>query len=522
MTKLSILAVDVLENVHLEYIKSRSINTIVCNESKLKYVPENIQIVNAEIYRIEGTWRAYQFNEAIISKIWSSFSSKFVVDNINIKPAVAKLIYWTNYRIGAIQQCLKANFEGQDIHDLTSYTFSSKLKGIIKYFKLFYENNFKGKSKNFGDLPSFKNNGEVIGILVNNDFELLLYQYIIEELKTQKIVIFHFGEIANDITFHLHENISLIDLSKISYTPKQSFFLPFFRSKEELYVANMIYQNWHNIGSEIARYQYILSTGIKKILINVGENLPFRNLMKPVFGDKVEVFNTMNGIKSGEAHDADINFDKWFVWDNELRDLLVNKCHINRDKLIVAGHLAEDHIRYHKFGNSIQIDTQLIDKNIVISVFSVRGKRKEKVDLFDFLYHKIREAENILLIVKPHPLEKKEDYILPEFDTNRVIFIDESLKNSKPALYDLLHISDLSIVFGSTVALESSWIKTPCITFEYRQTSLIHNIESKYIQHISQIDQLKNQLNVISKKEVNTSSSGTDRVSETIVKKIKN
>lgn len=521
MTKYKILAVDVLDSIHLEYIKSKQINKVVCNESKLRHPIDNVEIINAEIYRIEGTWQAYQFNEGILDSLWKKASNHLKIDGIDVRAAAAKLIYWTNYRIGAIKYCLQNNFEGHEIHDQTSYTYGSKLRGILKYFKLLYDNNFKGQVNHFEHQQSFKNSGEKIGILVNNDFELLLYQYIIEELNTEKIIIFHYGEISKDIKFHHYNNITLINLSKISYTPKQSMFIPLNLLKDELNMANMLYQNWHNLGSEIHRFKYIKSTGIKKILMNVGENLPFRNLMKPIFGNEIEVINTMNGIKSGEAHDADINFDQWFVWDKELKQLLIEKCFIPEEKLVVTGHIAEDHIRYHQFGNSIHIDLDLIKEKKVISVFSVRGMRKEKVDLFKLLYELIGKRDDLVIIIKPHPLEKVEDYIRPDFETNRVIFIDESLKNSKPALYDLLHISDLSIVFGSTVALECSWIKTPCITFEYKSTSLIHNLESEFIEHISKLSDLEKHLHNIQKKQ-NIKNTGEDiKVSERIMKKLK-
>jgi len=522
LTKFKVLAVDVLDGIYLEFIQSKQINKIVCNESKLRQPIDNVEIINAEIYRVEGTWQAYRFNESILNSLWNKASRHLKIDGIDVRPSAAKLMFWTNYRIGAIKHCLETNFKGHEIYDLTSYTYGSKLRGLLKYFKLFYDNNFKGKTNTIEDNQAFSNSGESIGILVNNDFELLLYQYIIEELKSEKIIVFHYGEISKDIKFHIRENITLINLSKISYTPKQSFFIPFNLSKDELYMVNLMYQNWHNLGSEIHRFTYIKSTGIKKILINVGENLPFRNLMKPIFGDDIKVVNTMNGIKAGEAHDADINFDQWYVWDKELKQLLVDKCFIPEEKLIVTGHLAEDHIRYHKFENSIQIDLNIIKEKKVISVFSVRGMRKEKVDLFKLLYELIQKREDVTIIIKPHPLEKMEDYIRPDFETQNVIFIDESLKNSKPALYDLLHISDLSIVFGSTVALECSWIKTPCITFEYKSTSLIHTLESDFIEHISKLSELEEHLKTLKKKKSIQNTGGNDKVSERIVKNLKN
>ena len=50
--------------------------------------------------------------------------------------------------------------------------------------------------------------------------------------------------------------------------------------------------------------------------------------------------------------------------------------------------------------------------------------------------------------------------------------------------------SDLSICFGSTVALESKWFGVPCITFEKREESLIYLTDNETIFHVKELDEL--------------------------------
>ncbi len=522
MTQSKVFSTDVFDSTDLDNIKHLAIDTVVCNENRVKNLPENIKVINAEIYRIEGTWKAYEFNNSILNRIWKSYKSKFSIRSIDIRPAASKWMYWTNFRIGALEVCIDKEFAGADIVRQSSFQAGSKLKEIVKYFKIFAENNLKALRSRKPDINFEIHGSPRIALLVNNDFEIILYRYIIDYLKEEQIIIFHYGNIDFQHEYINKSNIQLIDLSKISCFAKQALMLPFVLDKTALSMSNILFQNWHSLSSEIARYEFMKDTGIQKILINVGENMPLRNLMKPVFGEQIQVLNTMNGLKSGEAHDADINFDKWFVWDTEMKDLLVRDCHLNPETLIVSGHLSEDHIRHHQFENTIKLDLSYVKDKKIITVFSVRGNRKEKVDAFHLLYKMLNDNPDWFIIVKPHPLEKKSDYIWPEFKNPNVIYVDEQLKNSKSALYDLLHISDLSLVFGSTVALESSWVKTPCITFEYRSVSFVHTVNTEYISHIDSIDMLKDRLTDLKKCQKSKDSLNSTSVSYTIASILKN
>lgn len=522
MIRNKVFATDVFDESDLYIIREKGIKTVVCNENRVKKLSDDIQVFNAEIYRIEGTWKAYDFINSIIDKLWKSHKNKFIIKSIDLRPVASKWIYWTNFRIGALYACIGKHYPEADITWKQSFEAKSKLKELVKYVKIYIENSIRAIRSKKHEVHLVVNGSPRIGILVNNDFEVIQYKYILNYLKDENIILFHYGNIDLQQDCVNQANIQLIDISKISYHAPQRFLWPFFLNKTTLWMSNILYQNWHSISSEIVRYEFIKTTGIKKILINVGENIPLRNLMKPVFGDEVQVINTMNGLKSGEAHDADINFDKWLVWDNEMKDLLVKDCHINSNSLIVTGHLSEDHIRHHRFDNIMGLDINHLKNKKIITVFSVRGNRKEKVDAFHLLYEMLNENNDWCIIIKPHPLEKKSDYILPEHNNPNVIFVDEKWKNSKSALYDLLHLSDLSLVFGSTVALECSWIKTPCITFEYKSVSFIHIVNNEYIQHIDTIDLLRRQLSDLKKCEKSIDLINSTSVSNTIATILKN
>lgn len=515
MVNKRIFLCDILNETELKFAIRRNSNCVICNEVDLSFpLPESIEIINAEVYRIEGTWLAYEYNKKIVESLLSGKKKYFFIKGYDISKAINKMVYWTNYRTGALKYAL-GNMKGdyvlvRDIPFLPGKWW----KEILKYFRLM----LLSKRNNRVSKPAQSGQGinGRIGILVNNEFELKFYRHIIERLNSKGLILFHYGNISADILEQYASSVPETNLSVLHSGVHPKFTNPFFLSKEELNVLNIVCSEWQNTADELLRYEYIRSCGIRKLLINVGENLPLRNLMKSVFGNDIMVYNTMNGMKSGEAHDSDIFFDKWFIWDERMKEILTGKCGIAEDKMIVCGHLAQDQIAHYTYHNSIGIKDIELEK-IVISVFSVRGKRKEKKETFAVLYDFIKSHPEYLLLVKPHPLEKESDYVLPITGTENVIFIPEKLKNSKEALYDQLLISDLSIVFGSTVALESSWMGVPCISIEYRDQSFIYSAGQADITHLKSVDELRNILLKTSKKKKDKPISTADVADKTVL-----
>lgn len=261
--------------------------------------------------------------------------------------------------------------------------------------------------------------------------------------------------------------------------------------------------------------------GLKAALINEAETGIYGAVVSEVLRNhNVRVYNTMNGMKSGEAQDGHINFDKWFVWDEQIKSLLVNQNHIPADKLIISGHLREDYIRNYTYKNSLPLDVNYLGTKKVISFFSVKGKRQAKLEALKFLYDLIKSDDSYFLIIRPHPSEKPEDYILPDEAINNLYFVHYSAIDQNETLYDQLLVSDLSIVFGSTVSLESEWMGVPCLTLEYREKSLIYCTDDKHIIHAKTIDVFKsNVLNLLNQKKSPVPVK-SDSVSEAIIEEI--
>lgn len=520
MTLKKVWIIHKLDSVNLNNAIKKDCNFIICNEiySNLT-IPKSIEIISADKYRIEGTWETYLYNNNIVKNLLNKFPSQFKVDNFNLSSSLSKTLYWTNNKIGSLKIAyFNLSQPKVLIHDV-NYLTGNIFKEFSKYLMLFFKNNFStilNVNKNFKITKKAN-----IGILINNEFELKLYEYIIELLnEKENVLLFHYGNIPKSILNDLPENVFEFDLSKIISFKFQKLFNPFRLSFEELKALNIVLAEWQSFSSELARYNTIKNSGIKKLLVNVAENMALRNLMKEVFAEDILVYNTMNGLKGGEAQDADIFFDKWFVWDEEMKKMMIEKCHLPDSKLIVSGHLAKDQIYEWKYKGSFKFDLQVFKTKKVISFFSNRGFRKEKVDALNLLYKFLFENLDYYLIIRPHPLEKKEDYILPDYQADNIYFIPEKLVNSKETLYDQLFLSDLSIVLGSTVAFESLWMEVPCISYEYREAPLIYLTGEDKFKHIQNSSQLLLAIASMQKKSSIKHLSNNRKVSKTIASEL--
>ena len=198
----------------------------------------------------------------------------------------------------------------------------------------------------------------------------------------------------------------------------------------------------------------------------------------------------------------------------------INK--ISRDKLVISGHLIQDLIQNYQYHNSLNVNLESLKSKKVISIFTVKGKRFAKLESLKFLYNLLNEDESIELFIRPHPAEKPEDYVLPEINLERVHFANYNSKNLNSSLHDLLLISDLAIVYGSTVALDAKWMGVPCITFEIREKSMIYCADNDKIKHVRTLEDFVTLVkSSLSKKQSNieaNKSSVSDFILEEIIK----
>jgi hypothetical protein len=480
-----VFAVNILNQK--EYLKAlkNGVNIFIYNQIDFKLkTDKSIKFIECNVNRVPSTWYLWEKNNEKINAFKTKFPELFQIGKYDITLAIQKAVYWSNFRTSFINFTYEKDFNNQAIYYKEELYQYNKAKVLIKYFKKII--NFKNQNKETNNVKVNKNK---VGILIADIFQLSIYKHILLNIvDNDNFVVFVNSNNVKNAVIELGVNESNIIVVE---TQEKGVKLPIVDitklEETDWYILNQILNEWDNIHQLINEGETYIKSGIHKLLINEGENGVTGAVIGEVMNkNNVFTYNTMNGMKSGEAQDAFVSFDYWFVWDNLMKDLLINKNNLPEKMLLVSGHLMEDEVVNYQ--NKIPVD-KLIDKK-VISFFSVRDKRQKKIDTINYLYQLAENNPNIQVLIRKHPSEKVEDLMIKNRISHNVKFIEYNSTNSKETLYDQLLISDLSICFGSTVALESKWFGVPCITFEKREESLIYLTDNEMIFHVKDLDQL--------------------------------
>lgn len=481
-----LLAKHFLDKKTYQEALAKGVNTFLYNETDfaLPQTTEGIIFFNCTTQRVPSTWFTWKKNEELLLSFKAKFPQFFQWGDYDMTLAFQKALYWSNQRTGFLHYAKEVFFKEEKVFRQDPLHPVKVWKVLLKYFasKIRTGKNTTSKPK--------QEHSQNIGIYIRNEFQISLYKKILAEAaKNEGFVVFVSNENLIDRIKENGIEANRVLVCSEEYSKKVPLANLLAMSRNDLFVLNQLLAHWQEVAGWIGVAEYIIGKNIGKLLINEGENGVFGAIMGEVMNKRgVITYNTMNGMKSGQAQDSFINFDYWFVWDKQMKRMLVEKNHLNPDMLLVSGHLMEDEVRDYTYQNSIGINPVSLEGKKVISLFSVRGKREEKIETFQYLYNLAEENSDIFLLVRPHPSEKNDDSLLPPTHLKNVQWIEYNPSNSKTTLYDQLSISNLSICFGSTVALESKWFGVPCITVEQREESLIYAVDGEKIVKTEKLD----------------------------------
>ncbi len=448
--------------------------------NEIDFTPEHntgITLFNCTTERVPSTWFTWQKNEEVLESFKRKYPSFFFLGNYNFTLAFLKAQYWSNQKTGFLQFVKNKVFFNVKVWKEDALFDSKYLYILFKYYYALFK-----QKKNIKEFKSFEKNGK-IGFLLKNEFQVTLYKYLIKYcLNNENVLYFVVSKTVSESIVKLgvkQNQIVYCNTIKTQKIPRINYFT---LKKEDRFILHQIVNNWSEVEKWTGVAEQMVSYGISKAVINEAENGLFGAVIGEVFQKHgVITFNTMNGMKAGQAQDSYINFNFWFVWDEKMKQLLIKKNNILENKLIVSGHLMEDEVRDYQYQHSLPLNLDVIKGKKVISLFSVRGKREEKLEAFQYLYAFLDQRKDLILLVRKHPSENELDTIFPPKGVNNIFMVEFTPTNEKATLYDQLLISDISICFGSTVALESKWFNVPCITFEKREESLIYAIDNETI-----------------------------------------
>ena len=516
-----LLAKNFISHKYYLWAKSKGVKIFLFNE--IDFIPNEIKesdeiFFNCTSYRVESTWYTWAENEKLIQSFKLKFPNLFSIANYDITLAIQKSMYWSNIKSGFLWYCIINFFPNEKIFYADAMHKSGKLGALHRYFKLV---KFTPKVK----LPDFseKKTNRKFVIHLKSDFQLGFYINLLEKTKNNELFSLFIEPAVNE---NYLKELGITDFQKIKHS-EEIFPIPlinlFNLNRNDIFTLSIILIHWREINESIQSAEAIFYDGLKAVLINEGENGVYGAVVSEIFHKKgVKVYNTMNGVKSGEAQDAFINFDYWFVWDSQMKEMLISKNKLSEDKLIISGHLIQDLIQNYQYHNSLNVNLEKLKSKKIISIFTVKGKRFAKLESLKFFYNLLEEDESLELFIRPHPAEKPEDYILPDRYLDRVHFANYNSKNLNSSLHDLLLISDLAVVYGSTVALDAKWMGVPCITFESRDNSMIYCVDNENIIHVKTLDDFKEVVLSNLKKRSKFEDTQKPSISEFIIQEIIN
>lgn len=500
--------------------KAQGVKIFLFNE--IDFIPPEHEAGDDVFYnctrnRVASTWYTWNENNKLILSLGKKFPGLFMHQGYNITLAIQKAMFWSNFKTGFLWYTVQEFFPSEKIFYIEPLQQAGKSGVIYRYLRNLL-NARRRKSKSFADeTKPYK-----YAVHIKNNFQINLYRDILGKVIDDK----EFAVIADpdvDVSYMSRLGFSNIQIPEIDKSCSPLKWVNFLRiNKKEWYVLSTILLHWKEICYHMQAALNIKHKGLKAVLVNEAENGIYGAIMSEVMhSNGTVVYNTMNGIKSGEAQDAFINFDKWFVWDEQMKEMLHSLNGIEMDKLLVSGHLMEDLIMNYTYSHSLDLDPELLKDKKVISLFSVKGRRYVKLEAIRCLFKLLENDDSYYLLIRPHPSEKPEDYILPEQPLKNLAYIKYNSRNLYETLHDQLLLSDVSIVFGSTVALDSKWMDVPCITFERREQSLIYCVDGEKIIHVKTLEDLQHELGKIKQKKHHTNLADKASVSDFILKEIK-
>lgn len=500
MSKLKIYHTDKLTENEVKVASDFKADVVLCNEIKAKG-PFDFKTEDASQFRIEGGWLAYNENAKLLLDVKEKWPGIFEFDGVNLEKAFQKALFWCNRKAGYLLNASENLYPEEIKLNKVELHQGSPLKTALMFIK-YYLKALKGGRFH---IPDYKINKSVtVGFLIEDMFEFGVLKNVISNFTKEEVILVL-------PPFHRFKTMELDELKSQGYVIVECktgtwvhlpFTFPIKFNKKESWMVQMILNNLQPISQCLMWGESLFQSSMKVLVTVAQENTPFGHILSEIAGNHHKmVVNTMNGIKYGEGNDADTSFQRWMVWDDDMKNLLIEKVGTNAEQLVVAGSLSQDDVMNHTYNNSLQIDEETLQTKKVISVMSTRDLRPDKVEALTTLYAWAEERKDVIILYRPHPAERKESYLLP--DKNKVSFfiVHPETKDAKISLLDQLLKSDLVINFGSTVSIESKWTHTPCITYEKKPYSWLYCVDNLTVFHLNSRDGLLNFLNNLSKKK---------------------
>jgi hypothetical protein len=461
--------------------------------------PFPFEIIDANEYRVEGSHCAFDANTELVEKevnrIWPQ---AFLHRGVSLLNAALKAVFWSNVKTGYLKVA-EQHLPHQAVRlNSVSLHPGSRIKTAVKFASLWLKKFFRDSYRLPDlDIPT----GARIAFLVEDMFEYELIRRLAEEFNQKEVVLVL-------PPFHRFSNHEIEDLRKQKYQVIHCrvgswIHLPFVNplrfSSDGAWFLQQYLNNVGRISGTLQWGKALINSPLKVLVVIAQENTPHGHILSELAAAEGKaVVNVMNGIKFGEANDRNCAFQCWMMWDDKMKEMLVNSAGLKPEMLYVGGNLTQDNIRNHQFTGKVPITDEELNTHKIVSIISTRDLRKDKVQALTTLYQWANGKDKVILLYRPHPAEKPDVFFLPDADCKvdlRMVQVESA--EARSSLLDQLLSSHLIINFGSTVSIEAFWMKSKCISFEMKEKTWLYCADDEILIHVNNTQDLVKHLNQI-------------------------
>jgi hypothetical protein len=427
--------------------------------SRVKSDLQKIKSRSPGFFEIEG----YSFFEALVKDMfWAQFNESLVDYKLSTIPHSFEVRY----------DCRKVAVPG------STFPLLRQLAKIL----------FSGGSGDKAIAPDV-HKGKV-AIRVNNLNVISLLGALPAELGKDRYFYFCTGA-TGDVRELRKVSENFMDLSGIRLTRRVQLLSKWFEmlSFGDRKMGGLLMNRYIALVRNVEQYEQICRTGCRAVLMNAGENDGEGNIMAQVAKRfHVRSANFMNGTKAFDVVNENTTFEMWFMHDESMRELAVEKYGIDPVSLPVTGHLLQDVSRNYKYSG-------LLDRwqperyNFIIAFFTSPLFFEENAGAYSVIGSFLDRHPDAVAFVKPHPREKNFHW---DQGHERIIRLDYRKEKSENeiVLFDMLSVANCSISIASTVSFQASWFGIQSLTFELRTTSRLPYTDGQKVRHIKTGEEL--------------------------------
>ena len=493
-----VLAVNDLKTVHLIVALLVRCNTLVFNANFVAnkfllrlIVKKKISTVTAYRYRISGTKALYKKISEFVAAAGGTNLAVLVWKGYDLSRAVRKELYWSNFSYGGIYAALQ---KGDRLvyreKNALDFSFLRASKIFAKYL-ISLTNKRENKVLSTSVDKVVEKKGHVIFLLKSPTDIALLHEVIVA--NAENCILVYTKTLASKVKI-LFSGIVQIEVNERAPMPWHGK-LPFkkIRYWEIADAANRLIPDCE---------RYLLALGLAnikdaKVLVMVeGENYaPYAVCTQIARTNGCKSVNVMNGMKAGEAHDSDVDFDYWALWDDEMMEFFERECFLKETTTCNLGHLAYDDFVKRAYCNSIQIQQKNSD-HIYVTLFLSGSKSSNDAEfwtsIFSSLNKFVAQFQHVYFLIKEHPTKKFAFQFISELEhqSNFLPVKNNKFENDQ-IIFDCLSVSKFAITFGSTTALNCIWLGKPCFNFELNENESLLYFSSATVPRIRNVSELE-------------------------------